>query len=177
MERIIKMKKLLTVGLLVIAGSVSAAQYATVVGSQEVMGSRSIPSQSCSNVQVPVYGSAPSNGGVIGGVVDRTFGSTSGLVGAIVGGVVGSQVGGGSGKDWATAAGAVIGAQAGDARSRRHNQVIGYNTRTECQQVVTNVQEVSGYHVTYEYNGMYFTKFMKYRPVMGSKAPVDINVR
>jgi len=32
MERIIKMKKLLTVGLLVIAGSVSAAQYATVVG-------------------------------------------------------------------------------------------------------------------------------------------------
>jgi len=152
------MKKLLTVGLLVIAGSVSAAQYATVVGSQEVMGSRSIPSQSCSNVQVPVYGSAPSNGGVIGGVV-------------------GSQVGGGSGKDWATAAGAVIGAQAGDARSRRHNQVIGYNTRTECQQVVTNVQEVSGYHVTYEYNGMYFTKFMKYRPVMGSKAPVDINVR
>jgi len=175
--RNIDMKKILTVGLLVIAGTVSATEYATVVGTQEVMGTRSIPSQSCTNVQVPVYGSARSNGGAIGGVVDSTFGSTRGLVGAIVGGVVGSQVGSGSGKDWATAAGAVIGAQVGDSQSNRHNQVVGYQTRTECQQVVTNVQEVSGYHVTYEYNGMYFTKFMKYRPVMGSQAPVDISVR
>jgi len=175
--RNIDMKKILTVGLLVIAGTVSATEYATVVATEAVLGTRSIPSQSCTNVQVPVYGSAPSNGGVIGGVVDKTFGSTEGLVGAIVGGAIGSQVGGGSGKDWATGVGVAIGAQMGDKRSSRHNQVVGYQTRTECHQVVTNVQEVSGYHVTYEYNGMYFTKFMKYRPVMGSQAPVDINVR
>ena len=47
--------------------------------------------------------------------------SSSPLVGAIAGGLAGRQFGGGSGRNWATAAGAIVGASVASS-NRAHNQ-------------------------------------------------------
>jgi uncharacterized protein YcfJ len=98
--------------------------------------------EQCSQVQVPVYGQTnPSPNDV--------------LTGAIIGGVIGNQFGGGSGKDIATALGAVIGAnKAGQPRSG----VVGYQTEYRCQLVTveTETRHFDHYRVTYKYKGHYY---------------------
>lgn len=95
--------------------------------------------EQCSRVQVPVYGQTnPSPNEV--------------LTGAIIGGVIGNQFGGGSGKDIATALGAVIGAnQAGKPRQG----VVGYQTEVQCQlvNVETETRHFDHYKVTYKRKG------------------------
>lgn len=172
------MKKLLTIGLICVSTAVSAQEYAKVVGVQEVYSVRNVPQQHCTTVDVPVYHQQAPSGGAIGGMVDNTFGSTQGLVGAIAGGLIGSRIGGGSGKRWATAAGAVIGTQVGDRyRQNRQQQIVTYQKQQQCSMV--NVQEnfVSGYQVTYEYNGRLYTGHKGFRPQIGSLYPVDISIR
>jgi len=172
------MKKLLTIGLIAFAGVANAVEYATVVGAEEIMSVRNIPQQQCQTVNVPIYAQHQPSGGAIGGVVDSTFGSTEGLVGAIVGGVIGSRIGNGSGKRWATGAGAVIGAQVGDRmRQERQANVVGYQQQQQCHTAYVAEQYVSGYNVTYDYKGHMFTDYAKYKPVIGSKHAVNISAR
>lgn len=126
------------------ADGYSSRKVGTVVDveAQYVYSYKPTTQEQCNQVQVPVYGQTnPTPNDV--------------LAGAIIGGVIGNQFGGGSGKDIATALGAVIGAnQAG----RPRNGVVGYNNEVRCQ-LVTVEQEIrhfDHYLVTYKRKGKYY---------------------
>ena len=169
--------KILGLILFVLSVPSHAMEYATVIDVVEISETRTSPHQVCENVSVPIYGKGPSRGGAIGSAVDSVFGSTKGLVGAIVGGVAGNQVGGGSGKKLATVAGTAIGAQVGDRYSNKELQIIGYENQYKCDEVSKTETIKSGYHVIYDYKGQRLSKVVRYRPVIGSKHPIDITVR
>lgn len=81
-----------------------------------------------------------------------TQGNTAGGVfGAIAGAAIGNQIGGGSGRDIATAAGAVIGYQAGLGEP----QPGGVEYRTVCE--IRPVTQRRGETVTFRYNGRLFS--------------------
>lgn len=83
--------------------------------------------------------------------VERRSSVGGGAVGAILGAAIGNQIGGGSGRDIATAAGAVIGGQMG---SQNDSTVIEMQTRCNQQPV----QVLAGEYVTFEYRGRRFTQ-------------------
>jgi len=157
--------------------NVNAVEYATVVAAVEIKETRSVPSQHCENISVPVYGESPSKGGAIGSVVDKTFGSTQGLVGAITGGYIGSKFGRGSGRRVATVAGAAVGAQVGDRYDSKKLEVVGYENQFKCFEGSRTESINAGYHVIYDYRGQMISKVVKYKPVIGSKHPVEITVQ
>tara|TARA_Y100000389_G_C17420978_1_gene496707 strand:+ start:890 stop:1402 length:513 start_codon:yes stop_codon:yes gene_type:complete len=170
------MKTLLSIALMLFASGVAATEYATVTGVQEIISTRAVPVQSCNTVHVPIYRSKESSGGVIGKIVDSTVGSTEGLIGAVVGGVIGSKIGGGNGKRIATGVGVAIGAKVGDEQSKK-DEIVGYKEHQQCETIYQNENYVSGYQVTYDYNGMTLTKTSKNRAVVGSRAPVNVSIR
>lgn len=112
-----------------------------------------------------------------GGSRDRT----PALLAGIVGGVIGNQFGSGSGRDAATAAGAVLGYSMARDSQRRHG---GYYTggteyRTYEQRCTTRTdyyrdERVSGYDVTYRYNGRIYNTVTDYHP--GDRIRVEVNV-
>lgn len=113
-------------------------------------------------------------GGYGGG--DRSLGGA--IIGGVVGGVAGNQVGKGNGRAAATAVGAVVGALVGD---RIDNN--GYRTAQHvpqgrevqrCYSVDQWENRLTGYHVTYEYNGRRYTRFMTERP--GNRMRVNVAV-
>ena len=82
------------------------------------------------------------------------------LLGAIIGGAIGNQIGSGDGRRAATAAGAIIGAQAGYDNATRGRYVEsggrvrrGYEERCETRTEYRRDERVVGYDVAYEYNG------------------------
>ena len=83
--------------------------------------------------------------------VERRSSVGGGAVGAILGAAIGNQIGGGSGRDIATAAGAVIGGQMG---SQNDSTVVEMQTRCNQQPV----QVLAGEYVTFEYRGRRFTQ-------------------
>lgn len=83
--------------------------------------------------------------------VERRSQGGGGVVGAIVGAAIGNQIGGGSGRDIATAAGAVIGGQLGS-----QNDVSSIEMQTRCSQQPIQYQQ--GEIVTFEYRGRRFTQ-------------------
>lgn len=102
-------------------------------------------------------------------------GSTAMIAGGIIGGVIGNQFGKGHGKDAATVAGTLLGGSIG--RDIGHN---GYRehhqTEQRCRVTRRYVERehVSGYRVTYRYDGRTFTRTMSYDP--GHKIRVRVNV-
>jgi len=114
----------------IITGSASTSDVAVVVSKQP----RFITAyqQVCS--QVPVE--------------RRNMGGT--IVGGVLGAAIGNQFGGGSGKDIATAAGAVIGSQLGS----QNDTTVEMQTR--CSQQPIQMQ--SGEIVTFEYRGRRFSQ-------------------
>lgn len=94
--------------------------------------------QQCREVAVQT---APTQGNAAGGVL-----------GALTGAALGNQIGGGSGRDIATAAGAVIGYQMG----RGDPQPGGVVYRTVCDNVPITVQR--GETVTFRYRGRLFSQ-------------------
>lgn len=100
------------------------------------------------------------------------------LLGGIIGGVIGHQIGHGHGQDFATVAGAAIGAGIGyDSAKRR------YGTQTTREEVVQRCdvryeheyeERIDGYRVTYEYNGREYTTRMPYDP--GERIKVRVAV-
>jgi uncharacterized protein YcfJ len=78
--------------------------------------------------------------------------AAGGVLGALAGAAIGNQIGGGSGKDIATAAGAVIGYHAG----RGEPQAGGVEYRTVCE--FRPVTQQRGETVTFSYRGRIFSQ-------------------
>lgn len=96
---------------------------------------------------------------------NRTEKNTAGAVfGAVFGAAVGNQIGGGSGKDIATAAGAVIGSTV------LGNQPAGTG-ETYCD---ADTPQITGYSVAYELNGVQLTTTTRQHP--GSTIKVRLTV-
>lgn len=99
------------------------------------------------------------------------------LFGAVVGGVIGHQFGGGHGRDAATAAGAVIGANHA-ARHTYHDGHVTertvYETRCETVRHARHEQVLDGYDVTYKYHGRLYHTFSDHHP--GSRIRIRVDV-
>jgi uncharacterized protein YcfJ len=82
------------------------------------------------------------------------------IIGGILGGAIGNRFGKGSGRDVSTALGVMIGASVG-----AHKDNHGHAPR-RCRVETTYYQEeqLSGYDVTYEYQGEYFQTWMNEHP-------------
>lgn len=116
--------------------------------------------------------------------VDRRTRHSGGstLLGAVIGGVIGHQVGSGRGNDAATVAGTLIGAAIGnDSARRRHGDDYGVERHSRpverCETSYRESQEerISGYRVTYRYNGQRYVTEMPYDP--GNKIKVRVDIR
>lgn len=95
------------------------------------------------------------------------------IVGAIVGAAVGNQFGGGSGRDIATVAGALLGGSVGrdlkNQSRQSRNAYDGYHrydvvSRCEVSQSYRSEERIVGYDVSYEYNGHVYQTRMGYDP-------------
>ena len=135
------MKKIIfTLTLLSISAWAQAQEVGKVLSAVQVIQQVAVPRQVCSQEQVAVQANKSGAGAAMG---------------AIAGGVVGNQMGGGSGKAAATALGIFGGAILG-------NNIEGApapQTQTVQNCTTQNVFEnrVSGYNVTYEFNGKQYT--------------------
>lgn len=102
------------------------------------------------------------------------------VVGAAVGGLLGNQVGRGNGRKAATVAGAVGGGLVGHEVGVRHDaKRTVTSTETRCRTVNDSSDKVTGYDVTYEYQGRSYTTRMDHDPgprlqVQPSVTPVDM---
>jgi uncharacterized protein YcfJ len=131
------MKKRISALALLCTGPLALAQeVGKVISSIQVIQQVSVPRQVCTQEQVAVQANKSGAGAAMG---------------AIAGGVLGNQVGGGSGKAAATALGIFGGAIFGDkiegAPAPQTQTVQNCTTQT----ILEN--RVSGYNVTYEFNG------------------------
>ncbi|MDO6565302.1 glycine zipper 2TM domain-containing protein [Amphritea sp. 1_MG-2023] len=104
---------------------------------------------------------------------------TSPILGGIIGGAIGNELGaGGDNKKVGAVVGAVLGASIGNDlshnRQREHN--VNYRTETRCQvqHDVEYYERVTGYRVTYRYNGRTYHTRMDHHP--GKRIPVRVNV-
>ncbi len=105
------------------------------------------------------------------------------VLGGIIGGLVGNQFGHGSGRDAATLAGAALG-YAAVRDSQRHygggyysggRQYTTYEQRcTQRAQYVAD-EQVSGYDVTYRYNGRLYNTITDYHPGDSIRVRVDVS--
>jgi uncharacterized protein YcfJ len=136
----------------------------------------SVPRNECTNQwvteQQPTAASSRNYGGL--------------AIGGIAGAVLGNQIGGGSGRQAATAVGAVVGALAGEHLARQNSFGGGYQQAAPLQQrqvqscrTVNDVQSrVTGYQVEYEYRGQVYSTVTRENPgrtmaVRVSVAPVE----
>ena len=106
---------------------------------------------------------------------DRNYGGA--ILGGLVGGLLGNQVGGGSGRYVGTAVGAATGAIVGDNLGNRNRVYAGeqrpiYEER--CRVTDNWSQRLTGYEVTYRYQGRDYTAFMPHDP--GRHVKVNVNV-
>ena len=127
---------------------------------------QNIPTTSCQNVEVPIYG--------------RTQGQASTgdtLFGALIGGALGNQVGGGKGKDAATVLGAIIGADVANKRSGSQ-QVIGYRQEQRCNNVTSysTQQQIQNYTIRYEWNGIRSRSVTYNQYSVGDQIPVSVSI-
>jgi uncharacterized protein YcfJ len=99
------------------------------------------------------------------------------VLGGIIGGVIGHQIGHGHGRDFATVAGAAIGAGVGyTSASRRYGSQTREETVERCdvRYEHTTEERIDGYRVTYEYNGREYTTRLPYDP--GERIKVRVAV-
>lgn len=106
---------------------------------------------------------------------DRSYGGA--VLGGIVGGLLGHTVGKGTGKSVATAVGAATGAIAGDNIDNDGHEYRGstqprYEQR--CRTVDNWTRQLTGYNVTYRYQGRDYNTFLPYDP--GRSVRVNVNV-
>ncbi|MCB1568559.1 MAG: glycine zipper 2TM domain-containing protein [Xanthomonadales bacterium] len=103
------------------------------------------------------------------------------VLGGIIGGVIGNQFGHGSGRDAATMAGAMLGYSA-----VRDSQYYGghyqggreftrYERRCEPRTDYRRDEQVTGYEVTYRYQGRLYQTVTDYPPGPNLRVRVDIN--
>lgn len=150
-------------------GGNSFQDWARVTNVQPAYERVNVPQQQCTNeVVYDQQGGYRSDSRSLGGVV----------IGGLAGGLLGNQVGGGSGKTAATAAGAVVGAIVGDRISndgyRGGQQMARGREVQRCYTVDQWENRLSGYDVTYEYNGRRYTRLMQQHP--GNRVRVNVSV-
>jgi uncharacterized protein YcfJ len=92
--------------------------------------SQQIPTQSCSTVDVPVYGNNGNSGSSVFGLD---------LEGAIIGGVIGNNVT--KNVDNGGAAGALIGGLLGSQNKRNNQQIVGYRQEQRCSTSYSTQQQ------------------------------------
>jgi uncharacterized protein YcfJ len=151
--------------LLAASGSCAAAGYvdtAEVLAAVPVYGSVNEPRQQCWNETVTTSRAAP-----------RSYGGT--LLGGVAGGLLGSTIGSGDGRVAAAAAGAAIGALVGNRADERNAQPEAVPQQVRrCQTVDNYRQGITGYDVTYSYQGREYTEFMTYDP--GPRVNIEVGV-
>jgi len=98
------------------------------------------------------------------------------IVGGLVGGLLGNQIGKGSGRSWGTAVGAATGAIVGDNIDNDGHRAVAGAPRYEqrCRQIDNWSRHLTGYDVTYRYQGQTYTAFLPYDP--GRTVRVNVNV-
>lgn len=168
----------------------TGSDYAEVVSARPIYQELRVsqPRQECWNERVAYrdqyrdqYRDGPSN-------FDTTAGA---VIGGLIGGAAGHQFGGGSGRQIATAIGAVIGAQVGqnyvrnngsrsngyDPRGydpRGYGERAGYEQRCRTVDEARYEQRITGYDVSYRYQGRLYSTQMPYDP--GRRIPVQVSV-
>lgn len=107
---------------------------------------------------------------------------TAPILGGIVGGAIGNELGAGQdNKKVGAVIGAVLGASIGNDighdRHRRNETHVSYRTETRCnvQHDIEYHERVTGYKVTYRYNGHTYNTQMDHHP--GKRIPVRVDVR
>jgi len=117
----------------------------------------------------------PARGGPYSGYRSHT----PAIAGAIIGGVLGHQIGSGSGRDWATAGGALLGSSVGrDAYASSHYPPSNsYVVERRCDRVdhFENRRELVGYRVKYEYDGRTFWTRTDEDPGKWVEVKVDVH--
>ncbi len=146
------MKKFLMATALIAGIATSASAHAEmrikvqVTDTEAVYSSSTVqkPQQSCTTVDVPIYGSV--GGGANAGDV---------LGGMIIGGLLGKGVGG---NDKGAAAGAVIGGMIAADKKKGNQQIVGYRQEQRCTTTYTSqtVDKANGYKLYYTLNGERF---------------------
>ncbi len=101
-------------------------------------------------------------------VETRRSSATPTIVGAIIGGVIGNQFGGGSGNRAATAAGAALGGSIGRDAARQSRGPDKYypvsQERCTVQREFIEENRISGYRISYEYDGRVYHTRMDQHP-------------
>jgi len=147
--------------------------YARVVSVEPIVErSRAVDREVCYDEPVdryePRYTSRHDNGGAT-------------VLGALIGGALGNTVGHGDGRKAATIAGAVIGGSIGHDASRRDYDrggyvVHDYETRCHTETNYDGGREVTGYTVTYRYDGRTYTTTLDHDPGARIRVNVDSHV-
>jgi uncharacterized protein YcfJ len=134
---------------------------APVVSSVPIYQTVNAPQQQCWTEPVTRYEEHRSPGGAI--------------LGGITGGLLGSTVGRGNGRVASAAIGAAIGALVGDHLGNRDNGAVAVTRPVQhCQTVQSYRQVLTGYQVTYHYNGRNTTVVLPYDP--GPRVPIEVGV-
>ncbi|HWA13833.1 MAG TPA: glycine zipper 2TM domain-containing protein [Burkholderiales bacterium] len=149
--------------LVLAQGHASAYEaVASVVAAQPITEQVNRPTQQCWTESRQVVQPAPRNylGAILGGVA---------------GGLLGAQVGKGNGRVAGAAVGAGVGAIAGHAVANRDaGAVVTTRPVQRCEQVNNYETVITGYHVTYEYDGQRFSTRLPYDP--GNQLRVNVAV-
>ncbi len=158
------MKIVVLVLLSMLGGTAFATDYtdsAPVVSSIPMYQSIHEPQQQCWAESVTSYEQRHSPGGVI--------------LGGIAGGLLGNTIGRGQGRTVATVGGVLIGAAVGDHIANRDNVPVAVTRPVQRCQIVDSYRQVlTGYQVTYYYNGRNTTVVMPYDP--GPRVPLAIGI-
>ena len=150
--------------LTALAAPAYAADYmdsAPVVSSVPLYQTVNEPQQQCWTESVTSYEQRRSPGGAI--------------LGGVTGGLLGSTIGRGNGRVASAAVGAAIGALVGDHLGSRDNGAVAVTRPIQrCQTVQSYRQVLTGYQVTYNYNGRNTTVVLPYDP--GPRVPIEVGV-
>ena len=137
--------------------------FANVVGVQPITEQVSRPTQQCWTENQQVVQQAP----------QRNY--LGAILGGVAGGLLGAQVGKGNGRVAGAAVGAGVGAIAGHAVANRNAGTYVTNQPVQrCEQVNNYESVITGYHVTYDYDGQRFSTRMPYNP--GNQLRVSVAV-
>ena len=139
----------------------SKPKFAEVVAVKEIFEMIETPREECRDVQVQQQAPVKDQNRIAGTVL-----------GGVAGGVLGHQIGSGRGKTVATVVGAAGGAYVGNqVQSGMQKRDVVTTTNRECKTVYDKSQQLSGYDVTYRYDGREGVVRTSFKP--GATLPVE----